>query len=61
MPIYGLDLGWGKEIYMGPGEIEGEWSYLLPCSSGDGSIILVLCFETAHMDSFKKHFYEDIV
>ena len=56
----GHDFGWGKEIYMGPGEIDGESCYVLPCPSGDGSVIVVLCLQAVHMDSFKKHFYDDI-
>ncbi|KAH0993427.1 hypothetical protein GBA52_004910 [Prunus armeniaca] len=62
LPIYGLDFGWGKEIYMGPGphDFDGD-SLLLPSPDGDGSIVLALCLQVAHMDAFKKHFYEDII
>ncbi|BFG14512.1 hypothetical protein CerSpe_007860 [Prunus speciosa] len=62
LPIYGLDFGWGKEIYMGSGtyDFDGE-SFLLPSPDGDGSMVLTLCLQVAHMDAFKKHFYEDII
>ncbi|PRQ18804.1 putative transferase [Rosa chinensis] len=60
LPIYGLDFGWGKEIYMGPGthDFDGD-SLILPSSDGDGSVVVALCLQVAHMDAFKKHFYED--
>ncbi|PON92593.1 Transferase [Trema orientale] len=61
LPLYGLDFGWGKEVYMGPGDVDGESSFLLPCPSGDGSLVVALCMRVAHMESFKNHFYEDIV
>ncbi|PON92586.1 Transferase [Trema orientale] len=61
LPLYGHDFGWGKEIYMVPGEIEPESSFFIPDPSGDGSIIVALCLQTAHVDSFKKHFYNDVV
>ncbi|TKY54546.1 Spermidine hydroxycinnamoyl transferase [Spatholobus suberectus] len=62
LPIYGVDFGWGKEVYMGPGthDFDGD-SLLLPGPDGDGSLVLALCLQVVHMDAFKKHFYEDIV
>ncbi|KAL6178584.1 hypothetical protein ACLB2K_050102 [Fragaria x ananassa] len=61
LPIYGLDFGWGKEIYMGPGthDFDGD-SLILPSSDGDDSVVVALCLQVAHMDAFKKHFYEDL-
>jgi len=67
LPIHGVDFGWGKELYMGPGThmspgthaSDGE-SFLLPGPDGDGSLVLALCLQVVHMDAFKKHFYEDI-
>ncbi|KAM3693955.1 hypothetical protein ACJW31_07G024400 [Castanea mollissima] len=58
LPIYGLDFGWGKEIYMGPGthDIDGD-SLVLPSHDGDGSLTVALCLQVAHVDDFKKHFY----
>ena len=61
LPLYGLDFGWGKEVYMGPGDVDGESSFLLPCPSGDWSLVVALCLQLVRMESFKKHFYEDII
>lgn len=63
LPVYGMDFGWGKEIYFGPGklEIDGDSVILRDCSSGDGSIVVVLCLEVDHVEDFKKHFYKDII
>ncbi|XP_020225697.1 spermidine hydroxycinnamoyl transferase [Cajanus cajan] len=62
LPIYGLDFGWGKEVYMGPGthDFDGD-SLLLPGPDGDGSLLLALCLQVLHMDAFKNHFYQDIL
>ncbi|XP_008231463.1 PREDICTED: spermidine hydroxycinnamoyl transferase-like [Prunus mume] len=62
LPIYGLDFGWGKEIYMGPGphDFDGD-SMILPGADGDGSVVVALSLQVAHIDVFKKHFYEDII
>lgn len=61
LPIHGVDFGWGKEIYMGPGthDFDGD-SLLLPSSEGDGSLILAICLQVVHMEAFKKYFYEDM-
>ncbi|KAK7329762.1 hypothetical protein VNO77_23941 [Canavalia gladiata] len=62
LPIYGIDFGWGKEVYMGPGshDFDGD-SLLLPGPDGDGSLLIALCLQVVHMDAFKNHFYEDIL
>ncbi|XP_062079546.1 spermidine hydroxycinnamoyl transferase [Humulus lupulus] len=61
LPMYGLDFGWGKEIYVGPGthDFDGD-SLLISNPSGDGSLVLALCLQVEHMEPFKKHFYDDI-
>ncbi|CAN7025775.1 unnamed protein product [Brassica oleracea var. botrytis] len=61
LPMYGLDFGWGQEVYMGPGtnDLDGN-SLLLPDKNEDGSLILATCQQVVHMEAFKKHFYEDI-
>ncbi|XP_061361656.1 spermidine hydroxycinnamoyl transferase [Gastrolobium bilobum] len=62
LPIYGLDFGWGKEVYMGPGTHESDGdSLLLPGPDGDGSLLVAICLQVVHMDAFTKHFYEDIM
>ncbi|XP_056693854.1 spermidine hydroxycinnamoyl transferase-like [Spinacia oleracea] len=59
LPIYGLDFGWGKEIYMGPGTHESDGDCLiLPGLVNDGSVKVAICLQLAHMDAFKKYFYE---
>ncbi|KAL5549302.1 hypothetical protein UlMin_004533 [Ulmus minor] len=60
-PIYGVDFGWGKEVYIGPGDVDAESSFLVPSSSGDGSLVVALSLQVSHMEAFKKHFYEDIM
>ncbi|KAJ6731759.1 TRICHOTHECENE 3-O-ACETYLTRANSFERASE [Salix purpurea] len=62
LPIYGLDFGWGEEIYMGPGthDFDGD-SLLLPSPNEEGSVILAICLQAAHMEAFKQCFYEDIL
>ncbi|KAK9671295.1 hypothetical protein RND81_12G019800 [Saponaria officinalis] len=61
LPIYGLDFGWGKEVYMGPGTHDSDGDCLmLPGSISDGSVKVALCLQVAHMDAFKKHFYKDV-
>lgn len=52
--------GWGKEIYMGPGTdaFHGD-AFRIPSSDGNGSVVVALYLQVAHMDAFKKHFYED--
>lgn len=61
LPIYGLDFGWGKEGYMGPGthDFDGD-SLLLPGPDENGSMLVAICLQEVHMDAFKKHFYQDI-
>jgi shikimate O-hydroxycinnamoyltransferase len=61
LPIYGLDFGWGKEVYMGPGthDMDGD-SLLLPSHDDDG-LLVAICLQEVHVDAFKRHFYQDIV
>ncbi|XP_058755241.1 spermidine hydroxycinnamoyl transferase-like [Vicia villosa] len=62
LPIYGMDFGWGKEIYMGPGfheELEGD-SLILPSPHDDGSLLIYICLQEDHMDKFKRHFYQGV-
>ncbi|KZV34328.1 spermidine hydroxycinnamoyl transferase [Dorcoceras hygrometricum] len=61
LPLYGLDFGWGKEIFMGPGthDCDGD-SLILPGHDEDGSMFVALCLQAGCMEDFKKFFYEDI-
>ncbi|GMN52018.1 hypothetical protein TIFTF001_021164 [Ficus carica] len=63
LPAYGLDFGWGKEIYFGPGDLEtdGDSVVLRDCSGDIGSLIVVLCLQVDHVDDFKMHFYKEIL
>ncbi|KAI9168941.1 hypothetical protein LWI28_004290 [Acer negundo] len=65
LPMYGLDFGWGREVYMGPGthhDLDGD-SLLLPSHDDheDGSLVVALCLQVSHMEAFKNHFYQDIL
>lgn len=62
LPMYGLDFGWGREIYMGPGthDFDGDSLILHDDRGEDGSLLLALCFQVEHMDAFKDYFYCDI-
>ena len=44
---------------MGPGthDIDGD-SLVLPSHDGNGCLTVALCLQVAHIDDFKKHFYE---
>ncbi|KAH7572535.1 hypothetical protein JRO89_XS04G0271600 [Xanthoceras sorbifolium] len=64
LPMYGLDFGWGREVYMGPGthDFDGD-SLILPShdDDDDGSLVVALCLQVSHMEAFKNHFYQDII
>ncbi|CAN1175553.1 Spermidine hydroxycinnamoyl transferase [Linum perenne] len=62
LPLFGMDFGWGKEIYMGPAthDFDGD-SMILASQNGDGSVLVAICLREDHMESFKKCFYEDIM
>ncbi|KAI8570288.1 hypothetical protein RHMOL_Rhmol01G0022800 [Rhododendron molle] len=61
LPLCGVDFGWGKEIYMGPGTIvfDGK-SFIFPNRDEDGSFDAPFRLQVEHMDAFKKFFYENI-
>ncbi|KAL3825564.1 hypothetical protein ACJIZ3_021593 [Penstemon smallii] len=61
LPLYGLDFGWGKEVFMAPGthDCDGD-SLILPGYDGDGSLVVALCLQAMCMEDFKKYFYDDI-
>uniref|UniRef100_A0A5B7AUE2 Putative spermidine hydroxycinnamoyl transferase-like n=1 Tax=Davidia involucrata TaxID=16924 RepID=A0A5B7AUE2_DAVIN len=62
LPVYGTDFGWGKEIYMGPGALGYEGKCIvLSGHDEDGSLVIALRLQVAHMEAFKMFFYEDII
>ncbi|KAK9275841.1 hypothetical protein L1049_023114 [Liquidambar formosana] len=61
LPLYGTDFGWGKDIQMVLGAIGSEGKcYILPDHNEDGSFVIALRLQVAHMEAFKMFFYNDI-
>lgn len=63
LTAYGLDFGWGKEVYMGLGEHEFDGDVLIcPCQDDgeEGSLIVSLCLQAEYVEDFKKYFYEEV-
>ncbi|CAL5374731.1 unnamed protein product [Camellia sinensis] len=61
LPLCGVDFGWGKEIYMGPGALGHDGKVvILPGRDENGSFFILLRLQEAHMDAFKRIFYDDI-
>ncbi|XP_073152778.1 spermidine hydroxycinnamoyl transferase-like [Henckelia pumila] len=61
LALNGLDFGWGNEMYMSPGPHDGDGESLtLPGQDGDGSMVVALHLQAAHIEDFKKFFYQTI-
>lgn len=59
LPIHDADFGWGRPIFMGPGGIAYEGlSFVLPSSSGDGSLSVAISLQVEHMKLFEKLLYD---
>ncbi|XP_030491939.2 shikimate O-hydroxycinnamoyltransferase [Cannabis sativa] len=58
---YEVDFGWGQPIYIGPGGImyEGK-SYVIPCPTNDGSLLVGIALQPQHMKMFEKLFYQNL-
>ncbi|XAR57415.1 hypothetical protein NMG60_11025549 [Bertholletia excelsa] len=60
IPLRGNDFGWGKEVYCGPMNLAYDGKSTILDNDEDGSLVVGLRLQVAHMDAFKKLFYEDI-
>ncbi|MED6185019.1 hypothetical protein PIB30_052991 [Stylosanthes scabra] len=59
MPAYEIDFGWGKPDYFGPTVVSPfDIGIVGPSPEGDGSVVVFLCFQIEHMQSFIKHFWD---
>lgn len=62
VPFYAIDFGWGKPVYVGPAVLNTDGkSFIIPTPADDGSLTIVVCFQTQYLDSFKRFFYEDMI
>jgi shikimate O-hydroxycinnamoyltransferase len=61
LPLYSVDFGWGKPVYVGPGILHSDGKiFIMSGPADEGSLIIALCLQTQCMDSFKELFYKDI-
>ncbi|XP_058784283.1 hydroxycinnamoyl-CoA:piscidic acid hydroxycinnamoyltransferase-like [Vicia villosa] len=61
MPVYEADFGWGKPAYFGMASVfPHDRAVILLSPDEDGSVLVCLHFQIAHLELFKKFFYEDI-
>ncbi|XP_058782337.1 hydroxycinnamoyl-CoA:piscidic acid hydroxycinnamoyltransferase-like [Vicia villosa] len=61
MPVYEADFGWGKPAYFGIARVyPHDRAFILLSPDGDGSVLVCLHFQIAHLELFKKFFYGDI-
>lgn len=62
LPMYGIDFGWGKEVFTGPGTNDAEDGdfLILRGEEGGGSLIVAVCLQVRHMEDFKRVFYQSI-
>ncbi|MED6133060.1 hypothetical protein PIB30_024739 [Stylosanthes scabra] len=61
MPMYDADFGWGKPDYFGPGGVcPFDNGIIAPTPHGDGSIVIFMYFQMAHMKNFIKLFWHNL-
>ncbi|KAK9213522.1 hypothetical protein WN943_002910 [Citrus x changshan-huyou] len=58
MPMYEVDLGWGRPVFTMPvSGVDGE-VFILPGPTNDGSWSVAVGMETSHLQHFNKFFYD---
>ena len=57
-PIYAADFGWGRPIFMGPGADCNGLSFIIPSSTNDRSLSVVISLQHEHMEVFKELMYD---
>ncbi|KAJ0488322.1 putative transferase [Helianthus annuus] len=62
LPMYGIDFGWGKELFTGPGTNDAEDGDFLILRGVEGvrSLIVAVCLQVRHIEDFKRVFYQSI-
>ncbi|KAK8496113.1 hypothetical protein V6N12_046680 [Hibiscus sabdariffa] len=62
LSMHDVDFGRGCPMYTGVANIIHEGKiYLLRTPSDDGSLSLISCLETSHMEYFEKHLYQGLM
>jgi shikimate O-hydroxycinnamoyltransferase len=62
LPLYSVDFGWGKPVYVGPGILHSDGKmFIIPGPADEGSLVIALCLQTQCMNSFKEIFYQDLI
>ncbi|KVH57169.1 spermidine hydroxycinnamoyl transferase-like [Cynara cardunculus var. scolymus] len=62
LPMHGVDFGWGKELFTGPGTgdaVDGDF-LILRGEEASGSLVVASCLQVRHMEDFKRVFYQSI-
>ncbi|XP_008223321.1 PREDICTED: shikimate O-hydroxycinnamoyltransferase-like [Prunus mume] len=59
LPIHDADFGWGRPIFMGPGEapVDG-YCTILPSATNDRRLSVCISLNSEHMESFSKLLYD---
>ncbi|QHO33683.1 hypothetical protein HN51_027351 [Arachis hypogaea] len=61
MPVYEADFGWGRLVHFGQGALSPfDVGFVALSPDMDGSILVFMHFQEAHMQNFIKFFWEDI-
>ncbi|KAJ9536188.1 hypothetical protein OSB04_un000627 [Centaurea solstitialis] len=62
LPMHGIDFGWGKELFTGPGTedaLDGDF-LILRGEEASKSLVVASCLYVKHMKDFKRVFYQSI-